>query len=148
MRRFFYVRRLGFSLVGRPDECTENPRDDNLLLRCVCGAGVAAAFALPLAAVPPRSWRPLARPLLLPPRARCGGRARPLLRLRARCCGRSPRRVPVPAQACAGRRRPRQRDPLRLVQDRRRAGLSTADPEVGSVQFFSRPGPAHLKDSS
>lgn len=34
MRLFFYVRRIGFSLLWRPDERTENPRDDNLLLCC------------------------------------------------------------------------------------------------------------------
>lgn len=109
---------------------------------CLCGAGVAAAFALPLAATPLRG-RPPARPLLRPRAA--AQRARPvgslLLQRRAAAC------------ACAGPgplpggRRSRRRDPRRPVQDRRRAGPGHRRHGVGSAQFFSRPCPSHLKSS-
>lgn len=88
--------------------------------------GVAAAFALPLAAAPPRSGCSPARPLPRPSRG-CA----------AACAAACPSTVRG--------RRPRRRDPRRPVQDRLPWGLAAADARPAASSSSRAPDPPTLR---
>lgn len=88
--------------------------------------GVAAAFALPLAAAPPRSGCSPARPLPRPSRG-CA----------AACAAACPSTVRG--------RRPRRRDPRRPVQDRLPCGLAAADARPAASSSSRAPDPPTLR---
>lgn len=155
------ARRLPFLSVG----------DRRTACRCPhVGAAACRAIALPAPARRCRPDLPLsggggccfrspsrrgASARQAPSRAPAAAAARPLPRPRARYCGCASaaaagrrRRVPVAARAPGVGAAAKAARPAAAGTRPPPGGAGHRRHEVGSVQFFSRPGPAHLKSSS